>query len=91
MYFLWCESMIPSLLVQVSFSYSFLMLGFLKLFLIGPNHVPTNSTHAGQIPLQTVSLRISKSASCYHYVPQHHSDLPEEGSCSKTGTGILSE
>ena len=49
--------MIPSLFVQVSFSHSVLMLGFLKIFLIDPNHVPNHSTRADQIPYEMNPLK----------------------------------
>ena len=49
--FLWFES-ISSLLIQVNFSHSVLMLGFPKLFLRGPNHVPNHLTNSDQIPYE---------------------------------------
>ena len=70
--------MIPALLVQVGVSHSVLMIVFLKLFLIGPNHVRNDSTRADQIPYELDPGEYQNLHHCGHCILQHHSDLLDE-------------
>ena len=86
---MWFESRIPPVVVQVSFPHSVLMLGFLKILLISPNHVPNHSCWSNS--LRTESSWNSKSGSLQSQCYSTWLRSSVGGNCLKTGTGNLSE